>query len=315
MSRVFDALKRSESGRSRIDLSELSAHGLQLAEHQTVAEPEFPFPYPAAPLLPATAMESPAAAAHTLNDNRLDPFGQFQSLQVLVRPESRLVCLDAAEESLAAEKFRFLGVSLRQLQQNRTLKKVLITSTSPREGKSMVAANLACTLARTSQQRTLLLEGDLRGPSLSQMFGLGKIPGFCEWLQGERGPVTSIYYLESPGFWILPAGSSPRTPFETMQSGRLPALMDQLAAWFDWIIIDSPPVLPLADTTIWMRLVDGILLVTRQGTTEKRQLKRGLEVLEPTKLIGTLLNGSANTAHNDYYRHYRPPTPSQQDSR
>ncbi len=69
-------------------------------------------------------------------------------------------------------------------------------------------------------------------------------------------------------------------------------MMDQLAVLFDWIIIDSPPVLPLADTSVWMRLADGILLTTRQGTTEKRQLQRGLEAIEPKKLIGALVNSS-----------------------
>jgi Mrp family chromosome partitioning ATPase len=86
--------------------------------------------------------------------------------------------------------------------------------------------------------------------------------------------------------------------------------MDQLTDWFDWIIIDSPPVLPLADTSVWTRLADGILLVTRQGTTEKQQLQRGLEALEPKKLIGALLNCSRNTAHSDYYYHYRSPIAS-----
>jgi Mrp family chromosome partitioning ATPase len=81
-------------------------------------------------------------------------------------------------------------------------------------------------------------------------------------------------------------------------------MMNQLAAWFDWVIIDSPPVLPLADTSVWTNLADGILLVTRQGTTEKRQLKRGLEALDPQKLIGALMNCSENAARSDYY--YRP---------
>ena len=178
----------------------------------------------------------------------------------------------------------------------------------------MVAANLASTLARRTPQRTLLLEGDLRRPSLSQMFGLGKLPGLSEWLQGERGSATSIYHLEGPGFWILPAGSAAKNPLELMQSGRLSALMDQLTAWFDWIIIDSPPVLPLADTSLWMRLSDGILLVTRQGTTEKQQLQRGLEAIEPTKLIGALLNCATNAAHSDYYYHYGPTTAPQPDN-
>jgi capsular exopolysaccharide synthesis family protein len=248
----------------------------------------------------------------TPNDTGVDQLSQFQSLRVLATPQSRLVCL-TDEASLAAEKFRFLGVRLRQLRQGRPLKKVLITSAIPQEGKSMVAANLACTLARRKPRRTLLVEGDLRRPSLSQIFGLGRIPGICEWLQAEPSPMTSLYYLEGPGFWILPAGSTTNNPLELLQSGRLPELMDQLSTWFDWIIIDAPPVLPLADTSVWTRWADGILLVTRQGTTERRQLQRALEALESKKLIGALLNCSTNTAHSDYYYHYGPPSASPKD--
>jgi capsular exopolysaccharide synthesis family protein len=296
MSQLFGALQRSESERSAIDFSTLSAATglLQLAERHAIAETEAPFPFPATPK-PATTAGVSATIERPRSDDRLDPFALFQSLRVTIPSQSRLACL-TDEKSLAAEQFRFLEVRLRQLQQNRALKKVLVTSAMPQEGKSTVTANLACTLARRTLQRTLLLEGNLRQPSLAQMFGLSRNPGLCEWLQGDGGPLTSIYYLQGPGFWILPAGDSSRNPLELLQLGRLPALMDQLATWFDWIVIDSPPVLPLADATIWMRLVDGILLVTRQGTTEKQKLRRGLDVLEPAKLIGTLLNCSTNSA-------------------
>ena len=116
----------------------------------------------------------PSASRASPDEQRWKQFGQFQSLQVAVPPESRLVCL-TDNESLAAEKFRFLGSRLQHLRRERQLKKVLITSTIPQEGKSMVSANLACTLARRTQQRTLLVEGDVRRPSLSQMFGLERI--------------------------------------------------------------------------------------------------------------------------------------------
>ena len=82
--------------------------------------------------------------------------------------------------------------------------------------------------------------------------------------------------------------------------------MDQLANWFDWILIDSPPVLPLADTSVWMRMADGVILVAREGVTEKRELKRGLEVLEPSKLLGVVLNSSSETDHSNYYQRYAP---------
>ena len=167
----------------------------------------------------------------------------------------------------------------------------------------MVSANLAVTLAR-AKQRVLVLEGDVRRPALSDAFGLSGDSGLCEWLLGERNLTSSIYHLEGPGLWIMPSGRSPQNPLELLQSSKLPALMSQLSDWFDTVVIDSPPVLPLADTSIWMRLADGILLVTRQGTTEKRQLERGLEALDSQKLIGALLNCSRSTLHSDYY--YRP---------
>jgi capsular exopolysaccharide synthesis family protein len=223
---------------------------------------------------------------------------------VSILPHSRLVSV-GEEQSLGAEKFRFLAVRLRQLRQSRPLKRVLITSTIPQEGKSTVAANLACTLARRKPHRTLLLEGDLRRPTVAQKFGLGPVPGLSEWLRGETQS-RNIYRLEALGLWVLPAGSAPENPLELMQSGKLSPLMEELTACFDWIVIDSPPVLPLADTSIWARLADGILLVTRKNITEKTQLQRGLDALERSKLLGALVNGSTDAAHSDYNQRYGP---------
>jgi capsular exopolysaccharide synthesis family protein len=297
MSQIFDALHRSETERSGTDLAQLSAAAdlLQVAERQVV---QF-----------ATEGDRPTEnKQQTENDHEtqkvlVDQFSQFQPVRVLVPPQSKLVCI-TEEESLAAEKFRFLGVRLRHLQQKYPLKRVLVTSSMAEEGKSTVAANLACTLAKRQTQKTLLLEGDLRRPSLAQQFGLGKIPGLSELLAGEPGPAMNIYQLEGLGFWILPAGSPPRNPLELMQSGKLSLLMDHLAGWFDWIVIDSPPVLPLADTSVWMRLADAVLLVTRPGKTAKRQLQRALEAVEQSKLLGALVNGSREATIGDYYHYY-----------
>lgn len=228
----------------------------------------------------------------------------FPSLAVSILPESRLVSV-GSEESLGAEKFRFLAVRLRQLRQTRPLKKILITSTIPQEGKSTVAANLACTLARRKSHKTLLIEGDLRRPTVADKFGLGPVPGLSEWLRGETES-KNIYRLEALGLWVLPAGTAPENALELMQSGKLSPLMEELTASFDWIVIDSPPVLPLADTSLWARLSDGILLVTRKGVTEKQQLQRGLEALERSKLLGAVVNGSTDAVHSDYYQRYGP---------
>lgn len=310
MSQIFDALQRSEADRD----------GATTA----LAEPRFPL---ATELLEAVERKRRAGgdASHDRRDlgalgttsNAADGRGNhlatdpsatddFPSLPVSISANSRLVAV-GEEQSLGAEKFRFLAVRLRQLRQSRPIKKVLITSTIPQEGKSTVAANLACTLARRKQHKTLLLEGDLRRPTVAQKFGLGPVPGLSEWLRGETESMN-IYRLESLGLWVLPAGNAPENPLELMQSGKLSQLMDRVAEWFDWIVIDSPPVLPLADTSLWARMADGILLVTRKSITEKQQLQRGLEALDRAKLLGALVNGSTDAAHSDYYQRYGPAT-------
>ncbi len=311
MSHIFDALQRSESELSGTEVSSFSiaTELLQAAEEKMrVAVAKEPAVAKAAAVVVKEAGNEPD---HSHSDQ--DPFfpvdlQQCPCLSVAVPTDSRLVSIEK-EESLGAEKFRFLAVRLRQLRQTRPLKKILITSTIPQEGKSTVAANLACTLARRKPQKTLLLEGDLRRPTLAARFGLGRVAGLSEWFRGE-GSAMNIYRLDSLGLWVLPAGNAAENPLELMQSGKLGPLMEQLTAWFDWIVIDSPPVLPLADTSVWARLADGILLVTRPGVTEKHQLERGLATLEKAKLLGALVNSSTDAAHSDYYQRYGPPASS-----
>jgi capsular exopolysaccharide synthesis family protein len=308
MSRVFDALQRSGAEQSGVEYPDLMSMVTQVFEAppqnpalgETPAEPgpeqqrEQPEPSVLAPsALPQPAPEAVVSALNSL-----------PSLKVQVSGGSRLVFL-TEPDSLAAEKFRFLGVRLRQLQQSRKLKKILITSTIPEEGKSMVSANLAGALTR-KKQKVLLIEGDLRRPVMARQFGLGRLAGLGEWLQGEPRPLSNIYYLDGPNFWLMPAGDPPANPLELMQSGRLSLLMEQLSGLFDWIVVDSPPLLPLADTTVWSRLTDGTLLVAREGKTEKKQLQRGLEALKKSDLLGVVLNGCEHTGDKNYYQRYAP---------
>jgi capsular exopolysaccharide synthesis family protein len=325
MSHIFDALRRSEAESGGVDLAALPSATVLLQRAERRATSQWEAAVLSEQLDPSNAAEpgtqltpigQPAAkdldnAPVQLSqpEERFDPFGQFKSLPVALDPQSRLLCV-TENGSPAAEAFRLLGVRLRDLRRQRSLKILLITSTIPEEGKSLVSANLACTLALGTHERILLLEGDLRRPSLSQKFGLRRNPGLCECLKGERSLATSIYQLEGLNLWILPAGSTPSNAQELLQSGRLSSLMDELAVWFDFIIIDSPPVLPLADTSVWMRLANGILLVTRQGTTQKRALLKGIEALEHKKLIGALVNSSTGASEEDYYYYRGAPTAS-----
>src|SRR5438093_3126785 len=293
MSRLFEALQKSEPDLS-FDLPlamQLTDELLKPAEAESSQKKSEGFD-------PSRRAKQDFAVAPELDQS-------LPSVPVTIKPDARLVCL-TEKDSLAAEKFRFLAVRLRQLQQNRAVKKLLVTSTIPEEGKSMISANLALSLVRKKLQRILLVEGDLRRPTLCESFGLRNLPGVSEWLKSGSCKITNVYHIDEAGLWFLPAGSPPEDPMELMRSGRLAELMEELSVWFDWIVIDSPPVLPLADTSVWSRLADGILLVAREGTTKKRELQRGLEILDHSKVLGLVLNSAESIAQANYYQHYGP---------
>jgi capsular exopolysaccharide synthesis family protein len=277
MSRIFDALQRSG----------VEQTGIEYLDTVSVATKVFELP----------------AEEHV----PLSSVADCPNVKVSVASSAHLAVV-TEPESLAAEKFRFLGVRMRQLQQSRPIKRVLVTSTIAGEGKSLVSANLACVLARRKRQKVLLIEGDLRRPVLAERFGLGNLAGLAEWLRTDEKSASNIYHLEGSDFWLMPAGHPPANPLELLQSGRFSALVAQLAELFDWILVDSPPLLPLADTTVLARVTDGALLVVREGATERAPLQRGLEILKRLDLLGVVLNSSSNGNHHRYYQLYAEAT-------
>jgi len=309
MSRIFDALQKSGAEQSGVEYPDMVSVAAAVFEAERepqtleqsvpVAVEELPLETQPVPAIRDVVSEPP-------RQEKVVASLSYPSLEVSNAPAGRLVFL-TQPESMVAEKFRFLSVRLRQIRQNRPLKKVLVTSTIPEEGKSMVTANLACALARR-KERVLLIEGDLRRPVLADRFGLGTLAGLAEWLQSGVQAPSNIYHLIGPGLWIMPAGHPPMNALELMQSGRLSALFRQITDSFDWIIVDSPPLLPLADTTVWNRLTDGTLLVAREGITQKGPLQRGLEMIKKADLLGVVLNGCTDIDHKYYYQRYSPPT-------
>jgi capsular exopolysaccharide synthesis family protein len=241
----------------------------------------------------------------------------LSAAQVLVptpASDARLVCLND-QGSLAAEKFRVLGLRLRSLREQRPLKRIVVTSTIPEEGKTLSAANLALNLSRSKILRTLLVDGDLRRPALASRFGLSRsLPGLTECLRGEKQLSEVLYELNGTNLRFLPAGIPPENPLDLMQSGRVVDLLDRLGSFFDWIIIDSPPVFPLADTAFWMKLSDGVLLVVREGVSERKPLKRVLEVIDRSILLGVVVNSYTNGDHKNYYQRYGTPSSSSGES-
>ena len=224
-----------------------------------------------------------------------------QTVQLRVSSGSHLVALTDLQ-GLPAEKFRVLVTRLRNLRAQQEMKSLQITSSSIDEGKTLVAANLAVTLARHSQNRVLLIEGDLHNPSLHALFGLSHLKGICHWWKEPTSLLSDfIYHVDGLPMWYLPAGERFDEPSEILQSSRLAENLTQLSGLFDWIVVDSTPLSPMADANIWNRLVDGMLLVVREDVTPVKALKKGLETVDGPKLIGVVLNGASEFDRVNYY--------------
>jgi protein-tyrosine kinase len=221
-----------------------------------------------------------------------------------VAPENHLVAL-TEPQSLAAEKFRVLVTRLKNLRSQRELKSLQITSAGVNEGKTLTAANLAITLARHQENPVLLVEGDLHAPALYSLLGLEKRRGIAEWWANPNASMSEfLCRINDLPLWFLPAGAQPVEPAEILQSSRLAEQFSQIAGSFDWVILDSTPLLPMADANIWNRLVDGTLLVVREAVTRVKSLRSGLAGLDNPKLVGIVLNEAADSNQVNYYDRY-----------
>ena len=236
--------------------------------------------------------EAAAQPAEVLGGILTEPveFEEAPSAEVKVSPASRFVAL-TDPRSLGAEKFRALVTRLENLRQQRELKCLQITSSVINEGKTLVAGNLAVTLAKHSGCKVLLVEGDLHRPTLASRLGLTQLPGLSHWwTERDESIGRYVYKLNGMPLWFLSAGLACDQPSQILQSARFVEGFAKLCGQFDWVVVDSTPMLPTADANLWSRLVDGMLLVVREGVTQVKSLKSGLAGLDNPKLIGVVLN-------------------------
>jgi capsular exopolysaccharide synthesis family protein len=226
------------------------------------------------------------------------------SVKVNASPSSRLVAL-SDPKSLGAEKFRALVTRLENLRYQRELKSVQITSSVISEGKSLVSANLAVTLARYTKSKVLLIEGDLHRPAVASMLGLDRIRGLGDWWSSSGEEITHfLHQLDEMPLWFLSAGRPLDQPYHLLQSEKFAGVISWLALQFDWIVVDSTPMLPTVDANLWSRLVDGTILVVREGIAPVQALKKGLEGLDNPKLLGIVLNEASEFDQADYKNSY-----------
>jgi capsular exopolysaccharide synthesis family protein len=296
MSRIHEALKKAEQERAATQGSSLptSFATTPVAEPPVFDEKAVTLP-PAATANPGTSAFASPFSIDTL---------LARCAQREWRPEAgTMLFMNGDDSARGTEEFRTLRSRLYHLREKMTLKKILVTSALPREGKSFTSSNLAQVVVRQHGRRALLIDADLRAPRLHQMLGTTSDPGLSDYLTGksdefsimQRGPLENLFFI--------PSGTGAADPAELVGNGRLKLLLQRVEPLFDWIIIDSPPAVPVSDASVLAKACDGVLMVVRSNSTPVDLARRARQEFPDEMLIGAVLNGTSEDAL-PYARYY-----------
>jgi capsular exopolysaccharide synthesis family protein len=181
----------------------------------------------------------------------------------------------------------------------------MVTSTAPSEGKTLISSNLAHALAQ-AEQRTLIVDGDMRRPRVHEVFGYDQEPGLSNVLVGTTQLQSAIRRTDQAFLSVLPAGHLPPNPAELLGSPKYRRLLEQLGRDFDWIIVDAPPVMAVTDAAIISHDVGGVIFVVGAEMTPRRNAQMAIEQLTSARarIIGAVLNRVQLERHSYYYAPY-----------
>ncbi|MGL5243808.1 MAG: CpsD/CapB family tyrosine-protein kinase [Sarcina sp.] len=215
-----------------------------------------------------------------------------------------MFAVEKSNKSLSAEAYRTLRTNLQYSALDREIKTIVVTSSNPNEGKTTTAGNLAIVLAQDGQ-RVMLIDCDLRRPTVHTQFNLSNMVGLSEVLVGKTDIVDALTIHES-GLNILTSGTIPPNPAEMVGSRTMAKLLRDLRNRYDYIILDTPPVQAVTDSKVLATKCDGVVLVVRADKTHKNvvlETKKELKKVN-AKIIGTVLNAvPKNSGKNAYYYH------------
>jgi capsular exopolysaccharide synthesis family protein len=183
---------------------------------------------------------------------------------------------------------------------------LLLTSALPQDGKSTVAINLATALAEGGKRKVVLVEADVRHPTIARSLGVPLRPGFAECIENGVDPLSSLCYLKPLYCYLLQAGEVRGNPAELFQSDSVPEVIRRLREQFDWLLLDSAPVAPVTDALPLARQVDRSLLVVRADRTSRDAVDEAVRLLGPDHVVGVILNGAQglNRLYSKYYAYY-----------
>ena len=303
MSRIHEALKKAEQDRAASQGGSIPAppRFVPAAAPAITAMEESPVAVAAGS--PAAAVPFPSAIPSFASPFSLDAL-LARCPQLQWKPDEKTMLFFNGDDSArGTEEFRTLRSRLYHAREKMALKKVLVTSALPKEGKSFTAANLAQVMVKQHGRRVLLIDADLRGPRLHLMLGTTSSPGLSDYLQGGSDEFAIMQRGAMENLFFIPSGQQISDPSELVANGRLKVLMQRVEALFDWIIIDSPPAVPVSDASVLAKACDGVLMVVRCNATPIDMARRAREEFPDQTLVGLVLNGTdrESSAYSRYY--------------
>jgi capsular exopolysaccharide synthesis family protein len=225
--------------------------------------------------------------------------------------DSRLVSL-TSPGSFAAEQYQGLRLTIERLTKTRGPQVLAISSPAAGEGKTLTAMNLAGALARESDGRVLLIDADLRRPSVAAALGLAASPGLSDVLSSDELELSAVAQAVRPfPLWVVTSGTPGTAIHRLLRSPRLDGLIDRARQQFDVVIIDTPPLLPVFDSAVLSRIVDQMLVVVAANQTPRKLLGEALNLVDPAKVMGIVFNRDSRPLfgyYDEYYREYFPDT-------
>jgi len=294
MSRIHEALKKAAEERNAQGVNRAVSDLVELSGHPTLGE-----------IAPAGTVAHPGIGTHSKVEPGVLKFEEFKKrcTPVTWRVDPSASVFSAhTNHQVGAEKFRTLRSRLYQIATAQPLKKLLVTSSTPAEGKTFVTANLAHSFVRQADRRVLLIDSDLRASRLHLHLGAPEKPGLSEYLRGDCDEFQVTQVGSDGNLCLIPGGREVSNPSELLHSERMKHLLDRMSLMFDWIILDSPPALAVHDASILADMCDGVLFVVRAGATDFELAEKASAEFREKNLLGVVLNRvEKGDAYGDYY--------------
>jgi protein-tyrosine kinase len=296
MSRIHEALKKAEQERSAVQAT--SAGVLTAPPTASLATPTIAAPDNEG----VRSRPTEELIAHSAGYLRFDDLRKHCAHPQWHLDPNVNVFINSALTAHGSEQFRTLRSRLYQMRSSQQLRTLLVTSSVPAEGKTFVTNNLAQAIVRQPDRRALIIDADLRCSRLHVPLGAPASPGLTDYLRGEVDELAIIQHGLEGNLCFIPGGNAVTNPSELLANGRMKVLLDRVMPVFDWVILDSAPLLPVADSSLLADLVDGALLVIRAGQTPLETAQRACQELQGRNIVGVVLNAvGPEHAYGAYY--------------